>query len=107
MVPGDLTDDKDALTATYKGGAAGRYVTRKLSFTDQGVDPKSPAYHGRFTANAELKAYFGAFMMLSHEVTDPVMMYTNCTILSPETSKSNPRNHNRLHGWRHGILALR
>ena len=60
MVGSALTDADDALKATYKGGAAGRYVTRKLSFTDQGVDAKSPAYHGRFTANAELNAYFGA-----------------------------------------------
>ena len=59
-VPGALTNADDALTATYRGGAAGRYVTRKLSFTDQGVVPESPAYHGRFTANAELNAYFGA-----------------------------------------------
>ena len=60
VVPDALTDADDALKATYKGGAAGRYVTRKLSFTDQGVDAKSPAYHGRFTADAELNAYFGA-----------------------------------------------
>ena len=59
-VPPALTDADDALTATYRGGAAGRYVTRKLSFIDQEVDPKSPAFHGRFTANAELNAYFGA-----------------------------------------------
>ena len=59
-VPGDLSDADDALTATYKGGAAGMYVTRKLSFTNEGVDDKSPADYGRFTANAELKAYFGA-----------------------------------------------
>ena len=57
---GALTNADDALTATYRGGAAGRYMTRKLSFIDQEVDPKSPAFHGRFTANAELNAYFGA-----------------------------------------------
>ena len=85
-VLGDLTDPADALTATYKGGAAGRYVTRKLSFTNQGVDPKSPAYHGRFTANAELKAYFGAHPSFA-VVTDPLVTDpdTNAPIiLSPE-----------------------
>ena len=61
VMPGALTDAADALKATYKGGAAGRYVTRKLSFADGQVDQNnSPAYHGRFTAAAELNAYFGA-----------------------------------------------
>ena len=49
----------DALTATYEGGAAGRYVTRKLRIKDQGVDPQSPGFHGRFTATATLTANFG------------------------------------------------
>ena len=53
------TQHDDPLTATYLGGAAGRYVTKKLNFIDQNVDTKSPAYHGRFTANAELTANFG------------------------------------------------
>ena len=85
QVPGVLTDADDALTATYKGGAAGRYVTRKLSFTNQGVDPKSPAYHGRFTANAELKAYFGAHPSFAAiEGTDRV--------------GERPNSQNRIHG---------
>ena len=72
-VPPELIDAADALKATYRGGAAGRYVTRKLTFTDQGVDLKSPAYHGRFTANAELNAYFGAHETFEKiEATDDV-----------------------------------
>ena len=51
----------DALTATYEGGAAGMYVTRKLSVKNQQVDMQSPGFHGRFTAKAKLKANFGAF----------------------------------------------
>ena len=51
-------DDK-GLTATYVGGAAGRYVTRKLRVKDDAVDPQSPGYHGRFTATATLTANFG------------------------------------------------
>ena len=52
-------NDDEALTATYEGGAAGRYVTRKLGIEDQGVDPQSPGYSGRFTARATLTAHFG------------------------------------------------
>ena len=52
-------NDDDALTATYVGGAAGRYVTRKLRIKSPGVDPNSPGYHGRFTARATLTAHFG------------------------------------------------
>ena len=57
----DLTDEVgDALTATYVGGAAGRYVTRKLQVDgSRGVDPNSPGYTGRFTATATLTAHFG------------------------------------------------
>ena len=51
--------EDDALTATYVGGAAGRYVTRKLRLVDQEVDPRSPGYTGRFTATAKLTANFG------------------------------------------------
>ena len=54
-----LLDQDDDLTAVYKGGAAGRYVTRNLQFKDEVADPLSPGFHGRFTANAELTAYFG------------------------------------------------
>ena len=85
VLPGDLIDGVDALTATYKGGAAGRYVTRKLSFTNQVLDPKSPAYHGRFTANAELKAYFGA-----HESFD--------TVVNAAGVEIRPDNRNMIHG---------
>ena len=46
------------LTAKYKGGAAGRYVTRELSVTD-GLVAASSGSHGRFTAKAELTAMFG------------------------------------------------
>ena len=49
----------DPLTATYVGGAAGMYVTRKLQIKDQEVDPQSPGYTGRFTATATLTAHFG------------------------------------------------
>ena len=59
-LPAALRDNTDeALTATYEGGAAGRYVTRKLRIKDQGVDDASPGYHGRFTATATLTAHFG------------------------------------------------
>ena len=48
------------LTATYEGGAAGRYVTRKLRVNNlEIVDPQSPGFHGRFTAKAKLTANFG------------------------------------------------
>ena len=61
VLPSGLTtnDGGEALTATYEGGAAGRYVTRKLRIKDQGVDDASPGYHGRFTATATLTAHFG------------------------------------------------
>ena len=61
VVPSQLTDLTvgNGLEATYEGGAAGRYVTRNLRITDGGVDPDSPGSHGRFTAKAELTAYFG------------------------------------------------
>ena len=55
-----LLNADDDLTAIYKGGAAGRYVTRKLEFKDEIADERSPGSHGRFTATAELTAYFGA-----------------------------------------------
>ena len=52
--------NEEPLTATYKGGAAGRYVTRKLRIKEpHGVDPQSPGFHGRFTAKASLTANFG------------------------------------------------
>ena len=51
--------DEDALIAKYNGGAAGRYVTRKLEVKDQAVDLQSPGNHGHFTAKAELTANFG------------------------------------------------
>ena len=54
-----LGTQEEALTATYEGGAAGRYVTRKLRIDAEGVDPQSPGYHGRFTATATLTANFG------------------------------------------------
>ena len=54
-----LLDGTDGYTAVYKGGAAGRYVTRNLQFKDEVADPLSPGFHGRFTATAELQAYFG------------------------------------------------
>ena len=60
MIPDVLTkNDDEALAATYVGGAAGRYVTRKLRIKDQVVDILSPGYHGRFTATATLEAHFG------------------------------------------------
>ena len=104
MVPDVLTNDGEALAATYKGGAAGRYVTRKLSFTNQGVDPKSPAYHGRFTANAELKAYFGAHLSFAL-VTDPEIDLTimdNPTVVSPENRNMIHGTITGFQGWRHG-----
>ena len=54
----------DPLTAVYKGGAAGRYVTRDLQFKNEAADPLSPGFHGRFTATAELTAYFGDVAIL-------------------------------------------
>ena len=83
--PEVLLDEREALTATYKGGAAGRYVTSKLNFINDTVDVKSPAYHGRFTANAELKAYFGN-PPSSAPVTDDTGMETS------------PDNQNQVHG---------
>ena len=59
LVNNSLLDDLDALKAVYKGGAAGRYVTRDLQFKNEVADPLSPGFHGRFTATAELTAYFG------------------------------------------------
>ena len=53
-----VINTEDALKATYKGGAAGRYVTRDLRVVDGMVDPNSPGSHGRFTAKTELTAYF-------------------------------------------------
>ena len=61
VLPSTLSgNSEEALTATYEGGAAGRYVTRKLRIEAEGVDPQSPGYHGRFTATATLTANFGA-----------------------------------------------
>ena len=51
--------EDEGLTATYEGGAAGRYVTRKQRTKDDAFDPQSPGYHGRFTATATLTADFG------------------------------------------------
>ena len=51
--------EDEALTATYVGGAAGRYVTRKLRLEGDGVDFQSPGNHGSFTATATLTAHFG------------------------------------------------
>ena len=50
------------------------YVTRKLTFTDLTVDPKSPAHHGRFTANAQLKAYFGDNPTFNEKEVDGVVV---------------------------------
>ena len=59
-IASDLSGNTDeVLTAVYEGGAAGRYVTRKLQIKDQVVNPQSPGYHGRFTARARLEANFG------------------------------------------------
>ena len=63
-----LSDENHALTATYKGGAAGRYVTRELRVKDGSVDPISPGFHGRFTAKAVLKAYFGRHMDFAADI---------------------------------------
>ncbi len=53
---GILTGDQDAaISATYKGGAAGLYAKREYSGTSDG----DLLGAGRFTATAELKAYFG------------------------------------------------
>ena len=61
VVDGDLIgNDEEVLKATYEGGAAGRYTTRKLRFENQAEDPQSLGYHGRFTAKAKLTAIFGA-----------------------------------------------
>ena len=65
LTSGLLGAQDEALTATYEGGAAGRYVTRKLRIDAEGVDPQSPGYHGRFTATATLTANFG-----THEDTN-------------------------------------
>ena len=59
VIDDELTNDSHALTATYEGGAAGLYVTRELRVRDGSVDVYSPGFHGRFTANAMIKAYFG------------------------------------------------
>ena len=45
----------EAMSATYKGGAAGLYAKREYSGTGDG----DLLGAGRFTATAELKAYFG------------------------------------------------
>ena len=63
-----LLNEEDDLTANYKGGAAGRYVTRKLEIKDEITDDRSPGYHGRFTATAELTAYFGAHPNFDEDV---------------------------------------
>ena len=63
----------DALKATYEGGAAGRYVTRDLDIVGGTVDPNSPGSHGRFTAKAELVAYFGTHADVDEvEVTNSI-----------------------------------
>ena len=55
-VMGLLTGQRDnAMSATYKGGAAGLYAKREYSGTSDG----DLLGAGRFTATAELKAYFG------------------------------------------------
>ena len=65
-----LRDAIDPLTAVYKGGAAGMYVTRNLQFKDEVADPLSPGFYGRFTATAELTAYFGAHTNLDTPITN-------------------------------------
>ena len=65
VVPSALTDASHAMTATYKGEAAGRYATRNLRFINDVVVENSPGSHGRFTAKAELKAHFGSHDDLS------------------------------------------
>ena len=74
-----LTNDSHALTATYEGGAAGRYVTRELRVRDGDVDEFSPGFHGRFTANAMLKAYFGTHddFALDNSVTPNIVSRKN------------------------------
>ena len=49
-----LSGNSDELEATYKGGAAGMYVTRVIQVKDQRANPQSPGYHGRF--NRESRA---------------------------------------------------
>ena len=51
-----LMGDPEAMSATYKGGAAGLYAKREYSGTAGDGDLLGA---GRFTATAELKAYFG------------------------------------------------
>ena len=63
-----LIDINEAKVAKYTGGAAGRYVTRKLRVINEIVDPKSPGSHGSFTAKANLTANFG--MHSDFEVDD-------------------------------------
>ena len=74
-----MSRSDEALTATYEGGAAGSYVTRKLRIKDQGVDPQSPGYTGRFTARATLMAHFG-----THEDFD-----ADNTAIPPTVSTAN------------------
>ena len=67
----------DALKAKYKGDAAGRYVTRDLLVNKGVVDIFSPGSHGRFTAKAELMAYFGAHDDLVVDGEDAAVPITN------------------------------
>ena len=62
-----------ALKATYEGGAAGRYVSRELRIEGSGVDPFSPGTQGRFTAKAELTAYFTNHASFEEEGKKKVM----------------------------------
>ena len=65
----DTEGNAKPLKATYEGGAAGRYVTRTLEIDrNQAVDDKSSGYHGRFTANATLRANFGVHAASNAEV---------------------------------------
>ena len=80
LTTGLLGAQDEALTATYEGGAAGRYVTRKLRIDAEGVDPQSPGYHGRFTATATLTANFGTHEDTEADVTDPDSVATHNTI---------------------------
>ena len=73
-----LLDATGNVKATYEGGAAGTYVTRELRINNADVDPISPGFHGRFTAKAELTAYFG---------TDPAYSFDDD--MDPETDNVN------------------
>ena len=61
-------ENTEVLTATYKGGAAGMYVSRDLRLVAGVVDEFSPGSSGRFTAKAELIAQFGPHPMSTDDM---------------------------------------